>query len=174
MPESKLSHEDLRKLAIRWLTTRTVAYGGKGPPRGGRCSIVSSELVTAANDTPDAIGWDPHGRSILIECKVSRSDFRIDGCKTRSKVGSGMGNQRYYLAPFDLIQKENLPEDWGLLETTDDGQIWCTVEAAVREISAYDQCQEKLILMSLIRRINKREFLIIQQEEMDGLLGTHD
>lgn len=171
MPVSKLSHEDLRKLAISWLKTRTVAIERGDPPRGGRCSIVASELVTSADDTPDAIGWDPLGRSILIECKSNRADFHQDGCKTRSALGCGMGNQRYYMAPFDVVPKDKIPKDWGLLETTDSGSIWCTVQAPIRKIDAHEQCNEKLILMSLIRRINKREFLIIQPEEMDALLA---
>lgn len=173
MPDSKLSHEDLRKIAIQWLKARTVPYKS-GPPRGGRCSIVASELVSAATDTPDAIGWDSYGKSILIECKASRSDFRVDGCKPRSKVGEGMGSQRYYLAERGVIPTNEVPEDWGLLETSRDGKyVECAVRAPSRELPAVEQCNEKLILMSLIRRINKREFLIIQAEEMDEILSSN-
>ncbi len=169
MPKDKLSHEDLRKLAVRWLKTRTVPYQGRGLPRGGRCAIAASELVSSANDTPDAIGWDAFGRSILIECKSSRSDFLADRHKTSRQNGNGMGNQRYFLTPPKLATAEDLPEGWGLLETAGD-HIYCTAAAPVRELTDFDQCQEKLILLSMLRRINKREFLIIQSEEMDTLL----
>ena len=172
MVTSKLSHEDLRKLATRWLKTRTVSCEEGGLPRGGRCSIACSELVSSADDTPDAIGWDPVGRSILIECKSNRADFHQDGNKRRSAVGLGMGNQRYYMAPFGVIPKDQIPKDWGLLEVEETGRIWCTVRASIREIDAHEQCNEKLMLLSLIRRINKREFLIIQSEEMDNLLQS--
>ena len=144
-----------------------------GMPRGGLCSIVASELVTSANDTPDAIGWNAVGRSILIECKSNRSDFYQDRFKPYRQDGAGLGNQRYFLSPTGIIPKEKVPEGWGLLEC-DGNRIDCTIKAPTRELSAVDQSNEKLILMSLIRRINKREFLIIQQEEMDDLLKGPD
>ena len=170
MPDSKLSHEDLRKIAVQWLKTRTIPYKS-GPPRGGLCSIIASELVSSATDTPDAIGWNSYGKSILIECKSNRSDFYQDGTKTRSAFGQGMGNQRYYLAPRGIIPVEKVPADWGLLET-DGRYVECVVRAPKRELPAVEQCNEKLILMSLIRRINKREFLIIQSDEMDEILSS--
>ena len=40
-----------------------------------RYTVVATELSTAASETPDVIGWHGMAESILIECKVSRSDF---------------------------------------------------------------------------------------------------
>ena len=172
MPE-KISHEDLRKLAISWLKSRTWPSRVGGNPRGGLCSIVASEVVTSANDIPDAIGWNSRGRSVLIECKTTKRDFYQDGNKPQRQNGSGLGNQRYFLVPIGLISKDEIPEGWGLLEC-DGKRVECTVKAPTRELSASDQSNEKLILMSLIRRINKREFLIIQPEEMEEILEPNE
>lgn len=171
MPD-KLSHEELRKLAVYWLKMRAYTPPGQSA-RGGRCSIISSELVSSACDTPDAIGWNQNGRSILIECKTSRADFNHEKGKTYRQNGAGLGNQRYFLTETGLIPKEKIPEGWGLLEY-DGNRFDCIVPAPVRELSDFDQCNEKLILLSLIRRVNKREFLVIQSDEMEEILKSYE
>lgn len=94
-------HKSLVSLGIRWLKQR--------------CSIVFYEFTTAANESPDIIGWGS-GFSILIECKVTRSDFLQDSKKlVRRYPHLGMGQQRYYLCPPEVITIEDLPESWGLL-----------------------------------------------------------
>jgi hypothetical protein len=37
--------------------------------------VVLYEFSTAADENPDVIGWAPAAGSVLIECKLSRSDF---------------------------------------------------------------------------------------------------
>lgn len=64
---------------------------------------------------PDAIGFCTT-YSILIECKVSRSDFLEDKHKRHRRTGCAMGNKRYYLAPQGMIDPDELPEKWGLIE----------------------------------------------------------
>jgi hypothetical protein len=119
--------------------------------------------------TPDAIGWNAHGASILIECKSNKPDFLQDKYKTYRRDGAGLGNQRYFLTPKGLVKPTEVPEGWGLLEVEGD-RIDCVVRSPVRVLSSSEQCNEKLILMSLVRRIKKREFLIIRQEDSEGLL----
>jgi hypothetical protein len=54
---------------------------------------------------------------VLVECKVSRPDFLADREKPfRQKPESGVGCERYYLAPRGLIRVEELRPGWGLLE----------------------------------------------------------
>ena len=82
------------------------------------CRVVLTELVayTVTGEIPDAIGW-VNGRSILVECKTSRSDFFADKKKTaRNPCLNGLGHWRFYLAPQDLIRPDELPEGWGLYE----------------------------------------------------------
>ncbi len=66
---------------------------------------------------PDAIGWKRACHSVLVECKVSRADFLADREKPfRQKPESGVGCERYYLAPRGLIRLQELRPGWGLLE----------------------------------------------------------
>jgi hypothetical protein len=99
---SNITHNDLVRAAKRWLQ--------------GRCKVVLSEL-TKSREIPDGIGWTPNGYSLLVECKVTRSDFLADGKKNFRRIPSlGMGRERYYLAPKGLIHISEIPEMWGLLE----------------------------------------------------------
>lgn len=73
------------------------------------------EAVTGTGELPDAIGFR-NGVSVVIEVKVSRSDFFADKKKHfRREAETGMGDWRFFLCPVDLIKPEELPEGWGLL-----------------------------------------------------------
>lgn len=133
-----MTHDDLVKRASTWLKNS----------RG--CSIVASDLVTAGMETPDVIGWNGWG-SILIEAKISVSDFRADQKKTFRMAGRGMGMRRYYIVPFELEEKvlPLLPERWGLL-------LWRSTHLMVAQESDLfesDKNSEILFLSSVIRRI---------------------
>jgi len=73
--------------------------------------------VTNSGEQPDCLGFRS-GVSCLIECKTSRSDFLADRKKKfRLEQGLGMGDWRFMMTPRGLIKPEELPKDWGLLET---------------------------------------------------------
>src|SRR5947199_344502 len=109
-----MQHSTLVDLGARWLRRR--------------CSIVLTEFA-GASEVPDAIGWADGVTSILLECKVTRSDFLRDRAKTaRLKPTAGMGNRRYYLCPAKVIQIADLPPKWGLLWVSR-GQITLQKEA---------------------------------------------
>ena len=100
-----MTHAQLVRLAEQWLRRRY------------RCGIVLSEQSCASGETPDVIGWKNSCRSVLIECKVSRADFFADREKSwRRNPENGMGCERFYLAPQGLIEKQEVPKYWGLLE----------------------------------------------------------
>jgi len=99
-----VTHAKLVDLAVLWL-------------RRYRCGVVLSEQACISGEMPDAIGWKKQCHSVLIECKVSRADFLADRDKPfRQKPETGVGSERYYLAPRGLIRREELPAGWGLLE----------------------------------------------------------
>ncbi|PZT35120.1 hypothetical protein A7X93_00500 [Stenotrophomonas maltophilia] len=103
-----VKHSDLVKIAGRWL--RNTAG----------CSVVLEELCAATGngENPDAIGWYT-GRTMLVECKVSRSDFLADRKKRfRARPEHGLGLYRYFMAPKGLITVDELPARWGLLEVS--------------------------------------------------------
>lgn len=99
-----LTHQDLVRRAERWL-------------RGTqRCGVVISERVGFNNEMPDAIGWTSR-HSILVECKTSRADFLQDQKKSfRRHPEQGMGQFRFYMVPPGLIDADEMPDRWGLLE----------------------------------------------------------
>ena len=76
-----------------------------------------SEQYCATGEVPDVIGWKASCQSVLVECKVSRSDFLADALKPfRLRPDEGLGSKRLYMAPAEIIAPEELPRHWGLLE----------------------------------------------------------
>ena len=99
-----MTHSQLVEKAVEWLRS----YG---------CGVVLSEQACASGEMPDAIGWKRPCHSVLVECKVSRPDFRADGNKTfRQKSKLGMGCERFYFTPRGLVDPSETPRGWGLLE----------------------------------------------------------
>jgi hypothetical protein len=99
-----MTHAQLVERAVRWL-------------RVYRCGVVLSEQACVSGEMPDAIGWKRASHSVLVECKVTRADFLVDRDKPfRLKPGQGVGCERFYLTPPDLVKLEELPAGWGLLE----------------------------------------------------------
>jgi len=99
-----MTHALLVRKAVEWL-------------RGYRCGVVLSEQACISGEMPDAIGWKRACHSVLVECKVSRADFLADRSKPfRQRPELGVGSERFYLAPPDVIRPNELPVGWGLLE----------------------------------------------------------
>lgn len=131
-------HSDLVRAAASWLESR-------------RCSVVITEMASAAGEIADAIGFHS-GYSTLIECKTSRSDFLVDSQKPFRREGRGMGNERFFLCPQDLLRVEDLPPGWGLLEMKPNGRVRMKVES---EHHKPEKEREVALLISAIRRIGK-------------------
>src|SRR5260370_40824258 len=94
------------------------------------------------------------GGSILIECKVSRSDFIRNAAKmVRRNPRAGMGQRRYYLCPPDLIQVKDLPAKWGLLWASK-GQV--IVKREARGCPDRNLAAEVQFLSSMLRRAQIR------------------
>jgi hypothetical protein len=82
-----MQHSTLVAMGVRWL--------------GRQCSVVLYEFATAADENPDVIGFAPEAGSVLIECKLTRSDFLRDVTKAvRKNPRAGMGQRRFYLCPM--------------------------------------------------------------------------
>lgn len=81
------------------------------------CQVAFAELDTISGEQPDCFGVR-HGLTVLIEVKVSRSDFLADRKKPWRKEGEGMGQLRYFLAPKGLLSTDDMPLGWGLIEAT--------------------------------------------------------
>jgi hypothetical protein len=98
-----VTHSELCRRAQRWL-------------RSVGCGVTAVDLATIAGEQPDVIGWR-YGLTVLCEVKVSRGDFLADRKKPwRARPGIGMGDWRFYVAPAGMLQPDEIPEGWGLLE----------------------------------------------------------
>ena len=138
-----MTHAQMVDKAVRWL-------------RHYRCGVVLSEQACASGEMPDAIGWKRACHSVLVECKVTRSDFLADRAKPfRLKPEQGVGCERFYLVPAGLVRPEELPQGWGLLEHSR-GKIE-TVQVSAKSLrSATGFRYEMNLLLASLRRVEVR------------------
>ena len=132
-----MTHQELVVVAAQWLRKTN--------------AIVVTEVATSGEE-PDAVGWH-NGRSTLVECKATRSDFIADSKKFfRRDPDQGIGNFRYFLSNPGVISLDDLPPNWGLL-IADKGKVRSLRKAEL--VKKLNHRQETRILTSLIRRIGK-------------------
>lgn len=138
------THQDLCEIAAQWLT-RPLHQNGAG------CYFSFKETKNNINkEIVDAVGFKNSGKamgSVLIEVKVSRSDFLTDKKKEhRHYPRLGVGQYRYYFAPAGLISIDELPERWGLIEINTKGKIKVQVGhvCGIKKIMTNSQIEEHL------------------------------
>ena len=140
---SAMTHEQLVEKAVRWL-------------RAYRCGVVLSEQACTSGEMPDAIGWKQACHSVLVECKVSRSDFLADRQKPfRLKPQKGVGSERFYLTPPQLLSSNELPDGWGLLEYRR-GRVEMLRPSAKNLRTAVGFRYEMNLLLASLRRVELR------------------
>ncbi len=96
------AHENLCMKGVAWLK------------RNGFGVAAANVWAFGSRERVDCIGFR-HNCSVLLEAKVSRSDFKADIKKPERQCG-GAGTYRAYISPAGLISVSELPERWGLLE----------------------------------------------------------
>lgn len=115
-----MTHSELCEIAKKWLR-RPNSQGGHG------CHVALSECRSGwGGEMPDSIGFRAATReteTVVVEVKVSRSDFLADAKKPHRADGEGMGLYRYFMCPEGLIQPDEVPERWGLLWVTAGGKV---------------------------------------------------
>lgn len=157
------THPELVARASTWLKAR----GYK---------LVITEAVTHTQEVPDALGWKNGKWSALIECKVSRQDFRQDLLKpSRKNPDKRLGQLRYYFAPQGIIPLEEVPDDWGLLELQGK-TVKLVKQAPKKSYSTQVAANELLVLTHLLRRAEIRGLKLNQTwAEFQASLrrGTH-
>ena len=122
-----------------------------------RCGIILSEQYCATGEVSDVIGWKGSCQSVVVECKVSRSDFLADATKPfRLKPEEGLGSRRFYMAPAGMIAREELPRHWGLLECKG-RQVQMSVKPGKQDLrSAVGLMKEMNLLLASLRRVEVR------------------
>ncbi|ART61455.1 hypothetical protein CBP36_21035 (plasmid) [Acidovorax carolinensis] len=155
-----MTHAELCKLALDWLK-RPASRGGHG------CQLAIDECRTGwGGEVPDALGYrctgrndDPEDGTVLVECKVSRSDFVADRSKPHRQAG-GVGNWRYFLAPEGLIGLDELPEKWGLVEVNARGHL--KLRRGVYTDTNYLLRRERLLAMRHQADFVREMFLVVR------------
>lgn len=109
--EIKMSHKELVSHSHYWLESQNMVR------------VALMEFGAGSNgEIPDVIGFGRFGNSVVVECKVSRSDFLSDKTKPfRAKPELGMGVYRLYACPWGMLKPEEMPEKWGLLYVNTNG-----------------------------------------------------
>jgi hypothetical protein len=135
-----LSHRAICDVAVKWLK-RPHSQKGHG------CQFAAAEPQTGlSGEIPDAFGFrcsEYWGGSVVVEVKVSRSDFLADKGKPHRNTG-GMGDWRYYMAPEGLIAPSDLPDGWGLVIVNPRGHLKVLAGAAMGLSGRYDSMQDEL------------------------------
>ncbi|WP_454834661.1 adenylosuccinate synthase [Rahnella aceris] len=107
-----MTHDELNAIAAKWCKRPA---SGNGPG----CQVALTEvggLYGGERADVFAYRWGFDGGSVVVESKVSRSDFLADRAKPhRSGTTPSMGTYRYYICPEGLIGLDDLPDRWGLL-----------------------------------------------------------
>jgi len=138
MVKSLITHADLVIRAKKWLYNR--------------CTVVLTEYRSYSPAIPDAIGFG-NAHSYVVECKVSREDFKSDQHKSHRHFVNQLGNYRYYLVLPHTVCAADIPDNWGLLYVMDKKIL--TIKKA-QFIPGNDiRAAEWQILFSLARRIKE-------------------
>lgn len=139
-----MTHSQLVEAAVSWLRSQY------------RCGIVLSEQSCASGETPDVIGWKGKNHSVVVECKISRADFFVDGSKVwRIRPESALGCERFYLAPAQMISGHELPAGWGLLEIS--GRTIRVARKSKKNLrGAEGLANEMNLLLASLRRVEVR------------------
>jgi hypothetical protein len=138
-----MTHAQLVQKAVAWL-------------RRYRCGVVLSEQACLSGEMPDAIGWKKACHSVVVECKISRSDYLADrGKPSRQRPETGMGAERFYLLPAGLLRSEELLAGWGLLEY-DKGKVNLIRRSVKNFRSEAGFHYEMNLLLASLRRVEIR------------------
>lgn len=138
----KITHRILCEIGAKWLN---YAISWKF-----RCPYVLVEFSSSAAENPDIFGLRGD-KSICIEVKVSRTDFRRDIKKPHRHTG-GIGLTRFYLCPKGMVRVDEITNGWGLLEYDQSTNlIECVKESDLFTDRYY--ASELTLMQSVIRRL---------------------
>jgi hypothetical protein len=147
---TEITHAKLVHVAARWL--RTYA----------KCKVVLTEYANKYPETPDALGWTAQETCILVECKVSATDFVADKQKAYRAIWSdGIGDQRYYLLTSALWQQlhlSSIPDSWGILVYIRPRIVVVCRSISPTTLPSYGLRAERSKLLSYVRRAQLRGF----------------
>lgn len=159
-----MTHSELVKAAERWLA------------KTKRMRVVLVDVrCNAVREQADAIGFAIRGYSVLVECKASLADFKVDARKSfRVDPGRGMGDHRWFMVPASLaeaVTAHGVPARWGLLAVTPGGRV-LTLKRATAFPDGKGREEETCLVLSALSRATegwgRRMFGSIAPPSVDG------
>lgn len=152
------NHAELSKIAVKWLY-RPSSGNGHG------CNIAMSECRSGyVGEIPDAIGFrleHPGSVSVVVEVKVSRSDFLADRKKAH-RIAGGMGDYRYFMCPEGVIKVDELPVGWGLLWINGRGHVKPMAGPVCYAGGRFDTFQEQLAAWKQAADHQREQWLLVK------------
>lgn len=150
-----MTHADLAEIARRWLL-RAESKAGAG------CMVAFTEVGALwESERADAWGcrWGWKASSVVVEVKISRSDFLRDRAKPH-RANGGIGEFRYFLCPEGVIQIDDLPDRWGLL--------WVNSRGHVRVLAGHITCNIRVPVLI------EGKMLALRNEDYIAELWRHE
>ena len=110
--------------------------------------LIGSEFGTKT-ERPDIFAYSRKRKTTVVEVKISRADFQADLRKPHRHQPGGLGNFRFYLAPFGLLDPDELPDGWGLMAVKR-GRVYRIKESKEFESNTGDEMWliAKMLMMS--------------------------
>lgn len=144
---------------IKWTHSQLVEIAYKWVLKNGSVGFAFKELKSLDAEIPDVIGFGSW-ESVLIEVKVSRSDFLAD--KKKPHRAKGMGNWRFYCCPKGMIKAAELPEKWGLIYVDEKGKARivhdCRKKSVQVPASHYKLHGSDEEMVTILRRADDNKF----------------
>lgn len=100
-----MTHDEMADFAAERMRTK------------GYTMVWSNMRSTSCSEQPDVMALKSLFDCVIIEVKTSRGDFFADKKKPwRNGTVNGMGSERVYLTPPNLLKPEEIPYGWQLWE----------------------------------------------------------
>ena len=139
--DNNLRHEELLKTAATFINNKGLTHFGK-----------STYVVCNYNDGMEPIDVFGFGGGCtqIIKVITTRMELNLDLERAYRKCPKyGIGEFRSYLCPNGLLNKEDIPKNWGLLWCDNKGKI---IEILNPQKQEENKAQEAKIIKSLLRR----------------------
>lgn len=153
-------HEQLNRVGAQWAK------------RQGFPIVATNVWAAGSRERVDVVAFR-QGATMLIESKVSRSDYHADKKKPERTVG-GIGLYRFYITTVALIEATELPPGWGLLYAKGTkvievrrplGNLWPSLGTSNTDWIQYqhqsDAEAERAVLFSIARRATQGKILYL-------------
>ena len=145
-----VTHGALVRRAAAWLRARPA-----------NCRIVLNDVrMTCIQEQPDVIGWRGNGDSVLIECKASKADLRVDRHKPwRRDPTIGMGRLRWLFMSEEAFRGtgrnvgyDSVGSDWGVVYWRGKGAPHIVRRPGMRARTDVNLDSERLLLVQALMR----------------------